>query len=134
MLDHRRPLYVIGGFGGAAGALAAVLLGRTAPSLSLDHQVEYTSGYPETIKTYEAHRSETAGLPAVDYPAIVNRFARHGLTGLAAANGLNEEENGTLLTTRNLDIAVHLVMSNAHRRQHGRKYLQSHNSAFRRGC
>ena len=110
-LDHRRPLYVIGGFGGAAGVLAAVLLGRAAPSLSLNYQMAHTSGYPETIETYEAHRSTTPGLPAIDYPAIVSRFARHGLTGLAAANGLNERENRGLLTTRNLDIAVHLIMS-----------------------
>ena len=110
-LDHRRPLYVIGGFGGAAGALAAALLGRATSSLSFDYQVTYTPGYPETIKAYEAHRSTIAGLPAVDYPAIVSRLAEHGLTGLTAVNGLDEQENRMLLTTRNLEIAVHLVMS-----------------------
>ena len=110
-LDLRRPLYVIGGFGGAAGALAAALLGRAASSLSYDYQVKYTLGYSETIEAYEAHRSTVDGLPAVDYPAIVNRLAEHGLTGLTAANGLDEQENRMLLTTRNLEIAVHLVMS-----------------------
>ncbi|MCY4028511.1 MAG: TIR domain-containing protein [Acidobacteria bacterium] len=110
-LDHRRPLYVIGGFGGAASELAALLLGRPAPSLSFEHQAKYTPGYTETIAAYQAHRSAHPGLPPVDYPTIVDRLARHGLAGLAAANGLNEEENRTLLTTRNLDVAVHLVMS-----------------------
>ena len=114
-LDHRRPLYVIGGFGGAAGALAAVLLGRAASSLSFEHQVEYTPGYPETIEAYEAHRATNAGLPPIDYPAIVNRFAQHGLAGLAAANGLDERENRMLLTTRSLDNAIHLVMSGLNR-------------------
>ena len=109
-LDHRRPLYVIGGFGGAAGALAAVLLGRAASSLSFDYQVANTPGYSETIEAYEAHRSANAGLPAVNYPAIVSRLAERGLIGLTATNGLDEQENRILLTTRNLEIAIHLVM------------------------
>ena len=59
----------------------------------------------------QSTRTKHTDLPPVDYPTIMNRFARHGLTGLAATNGLDEEENRTLLTTRNLDIAAHLVMS-----------------------
>ena len=110
-LDHRRPLYIIGGFGGAAGALAEVLLGRTTSSLSFDYQVANTPGYRETIEAYESHRSEHAGLPEVDYLTITNRLSEHGLTLLTATNGLDEEENSMLLKTRNVDIAVHLVMS-----------------------
>ena len=115
-LAAEQPTYILGGFGGGAGVVAEAILGREPEALTLAYQCAHGKGYEETLAAYDAQRAEDPELPAVDYPAMASRLAATGVGGLAANNGLTDDENRRLLTTRSLDEAVHLVMTGLYNR------------------
>lgn len=110
-LDRRQPVYVAGGFGGAAGTAAQALMGMEPAALSLDHQVGAAPGYGETLASYESLRETRRDLPAIDYAQLNLRLAETGIAGLSALNGLDDAENRALLVTQDLDTVVHLMMT-----------------------
>jgi hypothetical protein len=111
-IRRRQPLYVIGGFGGAAGLLGQAMLGQHPESLTLDFQQAKSPAYAEVVKVYERERTSrpALNLPAVDYPALVQELDAYGLAGLSATNGLSEQENRELLATGSIDSALFLLM------------------------
>jgi SLOG cluster2/TIR domain len=111
-IRRRQPLYVMGGFGGAAGLLAQAMLGQHPAGLTVDFQKAKSPAYAEVMKVYERERScqPALNLPAIDYPAIVQELDAYGLAGLAATNGLSKQENRELFATGSIDSALFLLM------------------------
>lgn len=113
-LERRRPLYILGGFGGAAEALAGALLARgpdRPPALVLDALRPGNPGLDRLLELATRFalppgaRASAAALDALF--ALVDK----GRGNLPAAlnTGLDEIETREMLTTRDVSRAVQLV-------------------------
>jgi SLOG cluster2 len=106
----RRPLYVVGGFGGAGRIIAQALQGERSAMLSIETQVHLSPPYGEMLAVYHQARAGDPSLPAVDYDAIIDELAGFGTAGLAATNGLTADENLELFRVASVDAALYLIM------------------------
>lgn len=96
------PLYVVGGFGGAASLVGAALRGEPTPELSLDYQQNNTSGYTDLWEEAGLRRARP------DFGELRERLARSGQE--ANRNGLSLEQNDRLLATSDIDEIVALLL------------------------
>jgi SLOG cluster2/TIR domain len=106
------PVYLLGGFGGAAHLVVEAIEGRRPVELTRDYQGRISPAYEETLKFYDGMRADSPelSLPAIDYAAIVRELEANGVSALAKCNGLDEEENRYLFTTASVDAALYLIM------------------------
>jgi hypothetical protein len=111
-IRKKQPLYVMGGFGGAAGLVAKAILGERPEGLTLQFQVAKSPAYAEVLKIHDSERASHAELmlPEIDYKSIVRELASYGLAGVSRANGLTEEENREMFATGSIDSALFLLM------------------------
>jgi hypothetical protein len=107
-LEHSAPLYVLGGFGGAAEVVAKLFLDpqHPPPQLLPAWQEEHT---PNLVRI--------KSVPKTGFPTYIRTTSQllqvltdRGKRGLASMNtGLDDDEARQLLTTRDIDHAVALV-------------------------
>jgi hypothetical protein len=115
MLENNRPLYILGGFGGAAEVLARCLLGEDPPELSFDWQKQHT---PKLAKLQALAATASQWLPPPDVrstdaslEALRQKLLQIRPNLAAGLNtGLSEPETRELLTTRDMSQAVKLVL------------------------
>jgi hypothetical protein len=100
-----KPIFLIGGFGGAAGAVIDALLGRKPQALSEAYQFEDAS-YKEMVSRHNA----LPGVDPADYGKLMAELEEWGLTGLCASNGMSEEENQRLFQTPHVFEMVYLIL------------------------
>ncbi|MGE0824307.1 MAG: TIR domain-containing protein [Candidatus Binatia bacterium] len=125
-LCAKKPLYLLGGFGGCARLLTQALRDKRRPlELTRDYQVAHPrrARYPgaygsmqeeevafEQLEAsyiqYEQHA--TIGQERIDYNKYVDTFLSATVTDLH--NGLSETENRNLFETSDLDRIVYLLM------------------------
>lgn len=96
------PLFVVGGFGGAASLVGAALRGEATLELSLDYQQDNTDGYTDLWE--EAGRRGTRP----DFGRLHERLAQSAQE--ASRNGLSPEQNDTLFETSDVDEIVALLL------------------------
>jgi len=94
----RKPLYVLGGFGGCASCLAQLVRGQRPAALTQEWQLDRTRGYEQLLE----------GVGAVDWETMLDTIHRSGPGRVP--NGLSDEENEVLLDTADLDLVVALVL------------------------
>lgn len=113
-LRHRIPLYLLGGFGGGAGLMTKGLLakpGESIPELTYDHHRRES---PEVARLSE--RCGEFRRPSDLTPESLFADFDQALRTAAAdfpgslANGLDDDENRTLLTTSDIREARRLVL------------------------
>ncbi len=109
-LRRGQPVYVAGGFGGAARLVAMAVQGKKPEALTMDYQTSVSPAYGEMLRVYDGERAKDPTLPGVDYGEVVAEFERCGVEGLAAANGLSADENLELLEAGSVDAALYLIM------------------------
>jgi hypothetical protein len=111
-IQRQQPVYIAGGFGGAARIVADVIEGKKPPNLSRSFQERIGQPYIETFRFYEERRKQSSDvqLPDMDYTAAALELQNYGIQGLVATNGLTEKENHELFTTGSVDAAVYLTM------------------------
>jgi hypothetical protein len=97
-----RPIYLVGAFGGCARLVFDALEGNSRPELKWEHQ--RAAPYSEELRTLYKQYGETWD----DYDAIADELKARGLSGLT--NGLTEDENRELATTRSGERIVELVL------------------------
>jgi hypothetical protein len=90
-----KPLFVLGGAGGAAARVAEAVQGEWPAELTSEYQREHTPVHAEL---------DGAGV------GIEEDELRRTLQGANLANGLGEEDNRELMTTRDLDLMIALTM------------------------
>jgi hypothetical protein len=105
-------LYVVGGFGGASGAIFDTISGgprsgdlRKAWDKhcdSLDTQVMH--------KNYCILGQQLEPNLTIDYDAVLGNFSDLTLTGLSQTNGLTEEDNGRLANSRDMHEILALLV------------------------
>ena len=113
-LQHSRPLYVLGGFGGAAEVLGRTMLATGSdrpPELTLAWHKERNAALAKLLESAQQFTlppgySSTEGLLDALFALMLQ--ARSNLSG-TLNTGLSDQETRELLTTRNVADAVHLV-------------------------
>jgi SLOG cluster2/Trypsin-like peptidase domain/Effector-associated domain 1 len=115
------PLYICGGFGGAAEALAQLFQGKTVPDLEsfsqyADGQYATSVSYYEVATDLKMRESLSTMTPyerfvrySIDYPLLCEFFRAVGVAGLN--NGLSPPENAILFETPSLDEIRTLVLT-----------------------
>jgi len=111
-LEASRPLYILGGFGGAAEILARKLLGEDPKELEIAWQEEST-GNLKTLARLTTAQPTPAGVRSTNV-ALQALRQRLELARAALAPGLNsgldEADTRELLITRDMGRAVQLVL------------------------
>jgi len=110
-LRDKKPLFLMGGFGGCARAIIQALHGKQPTIMTELSQSKNNNGYSEFIKYYNDHiqnLSDTDKQEPINYEELVNFFQKKGITGLN--NGLSEEENERLFETIYLPEMISLVL------------------------
>lgn len=104
-LRARKPVFLIGAFGGGADAVIEALRRNKPEALTLDYQAADT--LPRA--TIELFNSQVpAGGEPIDYKTLTAEFEGFGVAALN--NGLKAEENERLFTTTNLPEMIALVL------------------------
>lgn len=100
------PVFVLGGFGGAAQAVAEVLEGDTPTRLSTAEIEAADDGYRKMLSEYKARHAATPEIADLD--AALDRIRTKGISGLN--NGLTNAENRTLFALQDIEEAMWLVL------------------------
>jgi hypothetical protein len=116
--EHNQPLYVLGGFAGAAHNVAQALMGKQPVEFDIAFQRAKSPEYAAAMDAYAQLRAQRPdlNLPAVAYGAATQTLAAYGDTAdgapsaLSRANGLSDDENRMLFATASLDEALYLIM------------------------
>ncbi len=101
-LKYKKPLYLIGGFGGATRAVCAALVGKSRLPIFSEPSGLAKPTDKNPIKNMEA----IFGLP-VD--GLESRFQDFGLEYLCRINGLKPSENLQLFETSDIEFAMDLI-------------------------
>jgi hypothetical protein len=114
-LEHQSPLFVLGGFGGAAGALAAALLEPSPQGHDALSFLWHVANNPKLARLVKVSETPGVGLPP-GTPSIARRFSdlqerleAARLDPQKLNTGLGNDETRELLETRDMRRAVQLV-------------------------
>jgi hypothetical protein len=104
-----KPLFLLGGYGGATRVIIEALQGRKPKQLTQDYQCTSIS-YAALMREFNQQiiKQQLPHAP-IDYEAVTKTFADIGISGLN--NGLNDEENRTLFATINNEEAIGLILA-----------------------
>ena len=102
-MKKEKPVFLIGGFGGATKKIIDILQGNISEVFSLKNQLQN----PEFKKLYEYYES-IGEKEEIDYEKINLFLKAKGIEGLN--NGLSIEENITLFESANLYEIVSLII------------------------
>jgi hypothetical protein len=100
-----KPLYLIGAYGGAVGAVIESLQGSRPPGLTEQKQIQ-NDDYRAAYDYFNQHAPESE--ERIDYEKLVQYFNKQGVSGLN--NGLTAEENERLFTSPHLPEIIALIL------------------------
>lgn len=103
-LAANKPIYILGGFGGAAKSLAQTFLGEKQIQLTNDFQ--YDSDFLNEFRMNCQGKSSTP----VDFDEVTAFFRGHTIGQLSALNGLTDDENKILFESTNIHELVYLII------------------------
>jgi hypothetical protein len=102
-LEHGQPVFLLGGYGGVSGDVAAALQGYSPPPFNPAFYEQYYPIHPPFLERYnEEHPAH-----AVDYSQILEKLHEIGKKSedFGLNNGLSREENLALFTSKfNIEI------------------------------
>ena len=107
-LTLKKPLYLIGGFGGAARAVADLLLGKPRPEFSDEWSRQHVPDYDAAVAMYAQHSGECHSMAQMS--ADIAACAQEGLAQ-ALNNGLDEAENRELMDCSDAHRIAALVLT-----------------------
>jgi len=108
-LQAKKPLFLLGGYGGASQAICQALQGQQPETLTKSYQCRNES-YKTLLQEFNQRIAEQQLDQApIDYQALVKSFAEIGINGLN--NGLTDQENRVLFTTINAEEAIGLILT-----------------------
>jgi hypothetical protein len=102
-LLEKKPLYLVGGFGGASEKLIKLIKGEEVKELTNDFQynTDFLKNYKEFIKEkYNYH----------DYEFLKNEISNFDVQKISKLNKLSVEENEILFSSRNVHEILYLIM------------------------
>lgn len=109
-----RPLYVVGGFGGAAMAIYEAIAVPRSPGAERLMEAARTAGAAASEEVRRAHAALTASAEIPDLAFAPERmiaaFSGLGPEGLAQRNGLSIDENDRLSKSQDIDEVLALIV------------------------
>lgn len=113
-LEASRPLYLLGGFGGATEVLTQAMLSNTEsppPELTVAWHEQATKGYADLLRSLQQFRCPTLVRKPDEVFGLLWQRLLVARSQLAAQlnTGLSDEETRQLLTTRDIKTAIRLV-------------------------
>ncbi len=103
-LKANKPVYIIGGFGGAAKSLSKVICGEQPKELTNEFQYNV-----EILQNFNKVYQDKASVP-MDYDKLIHFFKQFNLEVFSELNGLSIDENMVLFESQNIHEIVFLVM------------------------
>lgn len=103
-LKANKPVYIIGGFGGAAKSLSKVICGELPNELT--NEFHYND---EILQNFKKEYQEKASVP-MDYDKLIHFFKQFNLEVFSELNGLSIDENRVLFESQNIHEIVFLIM------------------------
>lgn len=102
-LRENKPLYLIGAFGGATQKLIKTLKRERVDELTNDFQ--YNSEFLKEFKAYVSSKCNYT-----DYDILKTELSQFDVNKLSELNGLSEEENEILFTSKNIHEIMYYLM------------------------
>lgn len=102
-LRENKPLYLVGAFGGATEKLIKLIKSETVKELTNDFQ--YNTDFLIEFKDYVISKCDYA-----DYDLLKTELSKFDVKKLSELNGLSEEENEILFTSKNIHQIMYLLM------------------------
>jgi hypothetical protein len=102
-LLNDKPLYLIGGFGGATLKLINLLKGEDIEELSNEYQ--YNNIFLKEFKEYINDKYDFC-----DYEIIKEKLSNFNIETISSMNKLSVEENEILFTSKNIHEILYLIM------------------------
>lgn len=104
-LDQKKPIFLLGAFGGIVRDICQVILGGDFPeTLTENWQISHNAGYIDVQNLARTHGN------ACDYEAIKTALKGLQLSKLSSQCGLEEEEYRRLMSSPFLDECTHLTL------------------------
>jgi hypothetical protein len=104
-LEHKHPVYLVGAFGGITREAIEALKGNHPVSFSEEFYFG-NADYKNMVSIYnEKHTANS-----IDYKKYLLILQSIGLIGIAAQNGLSEEDNLRLTITPHISEVVYLIL------------------------
>ena len=101
MIRLKKPLFIVGGFGGCAGTISKHILGANPDELTESFQTIDK----KVSAVFDAH---IAAGKLVSYPSMLSELRNCGIKGLR--NGLSPLENRLLFRTTDIPEIVRLII------------------------
>ena len=112
-VKNERPIYLLGGFGGAAQILANAVYGvsKSRPPYFSTAHYRKDKDYDEMLKHYEELKSPASEHPQQKLDWLWNALVAARIKGFSriCRNGLSESDNKKLAQTTDTMDAVHLI-------------------------
>ncbi len=103
-LKANKPVYIIGGFGGAAKSLSKVICGEVPKELT--NEFQYDNPFNQEFKKIYVDK---ASVP-IDYDKLIDFFKQFNIDRFSEINGLSVNENLVLFESQNIHEIVFLIM------------------------
>lgn len=113
-LRVEKPVFLLGGFGGAASRLAQLLDGGAWGWPDLDLKAGFKAEYEEMVAYHNRMAANDDRVPRVDLDGVLKEIRSFGIKGLN--NGLSKSENRRLFSTQDIEEAAWLVLQGLSRR------------------
>lgn len=107
-LKENKPLFLIGGFGGATKELIRLIKGDEVEELTNDFQ--YNTNFLIEFKDYIHSKCDYA-----DFTKLKEEFLKFNLIKLSELNKLSVEENEILFSSKNIHEIMYLIMKGLRR-------------------
>jgi hypothetical protein len=104
-LDMKKPLFLLGAFGGVVGDVCSLMLSGKAPeALTEKWQITHNANYSD-LQNLALSRGHHC-----DYDSIIHRVASISISELSSRCGLTENEYCRLMVSPFVDECTHLVL------------------------
>jgi len=102
-IEAKKPLFIVGGFGGVSNEISKLILGEN--SSYLRNEFQYSSPFLQEFKKFVNDKYKF-----IDYDFINNYFSEFNLKTLSTNNFLTEDENKRLFVSKNIHEITYLIM------------------------
>ena len=103
-LQAGQPVFLLGGFGGAAKSIIELISGKEVYQIS--NEFQYDTDFLVQFRDFASPRSKVA----LDYKVIVDFFKSYSVELISKQNGLTIEENMILFESSNIHELVFLII------------------------
>lgn len=103
-LNMHKPVYLLGGFGGATKSIISVINGDKPQELS--NEFQFHTPFLKDFRDYSSDKSSIN----LDYDKVIDFFQKHSFESISQQNGLTIEENQILFESTNIHELVFLII------------------------